>query len=88
MSKVLKKLFTFFVVLLVIVGAFVAGDYLNLNIPSLVGFFPTSRRTEPLLETEPHVADEVIEVETVVPIDESGAGEVELVTKGFHMSLM
>lgn len=79
MGKLLKNFFTLVIILLVIVGAFVAGDYFDLNLSSLLGLTPKSHTAETLPDSEPHTAEEVIEVETVVPIDASGAGSVEIV---------
>lgn len=79
----MRKLFKFFFVVLflvlVIAGAFIAGDYLDINLLSMLGLPPKSHLMETFPKTEPHTAKEVVEVETVVPIDESGSGSVEIV---------
>lgn len=79
MGKLIKKFFAFLVLFLVILGAFFAGDYFDFNLPSMLGLSPKYHTAEPLPDTEPHTAEEVVEVETVVPIDEAGSGSVEIV---------
>lgn len=79
MEKLLKKIFTLVILLIVILGAFVAGDYFDFNLPSMIGLPSKSHVVETLPDSEPHAAEDVVEVETVVPIDESGSGSVEIV---------
>lgn len=76
MGKVVKHILIFVLVLLMLICAFVAGDYLNLNISSILGLH--SHVSEPLPETEPYTADEATAVETLVPIDDTGSGAVEI----------
>ena len=78
MGKLLKTFFTLLMILLVL-GAFIAGDYFDLNISSILGLSPKTHTVETIPDTEPHTAEEVVEVKTVVPIDESGSGSAEIV---------
>lgn len=79
MKKLLNNLSTIVFVLIVLFGAFVAGDYFDLNLASIIGLSPKSHTAGTLSDSEPHTAEEVIDVETVVPIDESGSGSIEIV---------
>lgn len=79
MGKTIKGLFIGVLIALIILGAFFAGDYLDLNIASALGFAPCSHVSEPIPDTQPHTADEVVDVDIVVPIDDSGAGAAEIV---------
>lgn len=79
MGKLLKIFFAFVILLLVILGAFIAGDYFDFNLPAMLGLSPKSHAVETLPDTKPHTAEEVVEDETVVPFDESGSGSVEIV---------
>ena len=78
MGKTLKKYLILIIILLLIVGAFIAGDYFNLNLSSLLGLKSDSHTAEPLPDTESHTADQVVEVETTVPFDEEGYGTIEI----------
>ena len=78
MGKALKKTISFLLVLLLIGGAFIAGDYFKLNVSSLLGLKTRAHTMEPLPDTEPHTAEQVVEVETIVPFDEEGYGAVAL----------
>lgn len=65
-------------VLVLIIAAFIVGNYIDLNIAAMVGLGPKAPVQEPLPETEPHTAEQVVEVETTVPFDEEGNGIVEV----------
>lgn len=78
MGKHIRKLISSVIILLVVVGAFIAGDYLDFNISALLGLSQKSHTTEPVPDTDPHTAEEVIEVETIVPFDDSGTGTIEI----------
>lgn len=87
MKRIVKKIITLVLILLVMVGTFFADDYFDLRISSTIastiatvfGLPSKSHEAEPLPTTEAHTAEELVEVETVVPIDDSGAGSVEIV---------
>ncbi len=87
MKKIVNKIITLVLILLVMVGTFFADDYFDLHISSTIastiatvfGLPSKSHEAEPLPTTEAHTAEELVEVETVVPIDDSGAGSVEIV---------
>lgn len=78
MEKGFKKIISFIIVLLLLVGAFIAGDYYDLNISSLLGLNSKPHTMELLPDTESHTAEQVVEVETVMPFDEEGYGAVEI----------
>ena len=78
MGKALKNAISVIIILLVIVGAFVAGDYFNLNISKMLGLTPKATTPEPIPDTEPHTAEQVIAVETIKPFDDTGAGSFEM----------
>ncbi len=80
MKNTLKGFIAGAVIFVLMVGAFIAGNSLNLNIASAMGFSSNdSPVSEPILDTEPYSADEVVEVEIVEPIDDSGSGAAEIV---------
>ncbi len=78
MGKALKKIIIIIIVLLLIGGAFIAGNYFNINVSSLLGLNSQSHTMEPLPDSETHTAEQVVEVETVVPFDEAGYGAIEV----------
>lgn len=53
MGKVVKWIICIILFLLVMIGVFIAGDYFDLNIPSILGFSSNS---------QPHTADEVTDI--------------------------
>ncbi len=65
--------------LVVLVFAFIAGDFLDLNIASMLGLSRKSTQTEHIPDSEPYTADEVVEVEVITPFDDSGSGAIEIV---------
>ena len=79
MGRVAKKVFSFVFLLLVFVGAFTVGDLYGPSILSKLGLSAKSHSFEPIPSTEPHTADEVVTVETLVPFDDSGSGAIEIV---------
>ena len=79
MGKTTKGLIAGVFIVLFIVGAFIAGDFLHLNIASTLGLTPKPQSTEPIPSTEPYTADEVIDVNIVEPIDNSGSGAANIV---------
>ena len=81
MGKDAKRIVSVIIVLILIVGAFVVGNSADFNILSALGF-PSKTRShiaETIPDTEPHTAEEVVEVESVVPFDEEGYGTIEIV---------
>ncbi len=64
--------------LLIAAGAFIAGNYSDFNILSLLGFPQKTHTVESVPTTEPHTAEEVVTVETVVPFDDEGNGAIEI----------
>ena len=78
MSKTAKKIISTVLVLLLIAGAFLVGNRLNLDVFSLLGLSSHSHTAETLPDTEPHTAEEVTSVETIVPFDEEGNGSIEI----------
>lgn len=78
MGKSFKGLITglFFAFILII--AFIAGDFFDLNIASTLGLSRKSTQTEHIPDSEPYTADEVVEVEVITPIDNSGSGAIAI----------
>ncbi len=76
MSKAAKSIASVIIVVVLIFGAFVAGDYFDFNISSILGL--STHTPEPIPDTEPHTAEDVIDVEVVVPFDEEGNGAIEV----------
>ena len=79
MNKVVKDVIAGLLIVLVIAGAFIAGDFINPNIISSPKNVSEPQIAEPIPKTEPFTADEIVDVEVVEPIDDSGSGEVEIV---------
>lgn len=73
------KFFIVISLLIVFVFAFIAGDFLDLNVASILGLSRKSAKTEHAPVSEPYTADEVVEVEVITPIDDSGSGTIEIV---------
>lgn len=71
-----KKVTSSILVCLLIMGAFIIGNSLKLNILSLLGLSSPHQEVEQIPESEPHTAEEVVTVETVVPIDDEGHGTI------------
>lgn len=78
MSKVVKTTVTVITVFLLVVGAFIAGNYSDFNILSILGFSPNHHTIESVPDTEPHTADDVVEAESIVPFDDEGNGAIEV----------
>lgn len=78
MDKALKHFLSSILFLVIVFGAFVAGDYFDLNISAMLGILSKPHIQETLPNTEPHTADQVVDVETIVPFDENGNGAIEL----------
>ena len=53
MKNTLKGFVTGAIIFLLIVGAFIVGNSLNLNVASALGFSSNSHSAEPIPETEP-----------------------------------
>jgi len=75
MGKAIKTTIVIIAVLLLSFGAFIAGDYLDFNI---LGFLTNHHTIESIPDTEPHTADDVVEVETIVPFDDEGNGATRI----------
>lgn len=78
MNKAIKKSVSVLVALLLIGGAFLAGNQFDRNVLSMLGFTSNLHTVESVPDTEPHTAEDVVTVETVVPFDEEGNGSVAL----------
>ena len=78
MGKGAKKFFGFIAIAALICVAFLAGNYFDFNILTMLGIKSDSHTMESVPETEPHTAEQVVEVETIVPFDESGYGTKEI----------
>ncbi len=78
MRKSIKLLVVVFF-LVVFVFAFIAGDFLDLNVSSMLGFSRKSAQAEHAPVSEPYTADEIVDVGVITPIDDSGSGIIEIV---------
>ena len=78
MGEFFKKLISFFLALLIIAGIFVAGYYYGPSIASKLWFLRKPHTAEQIPDSNPHTADEVVEVEVLESIDASGAGAIEI----------
>ena len=79
MGKTIKGSIIIILFLVLLTGAFVAGDFFDLNIASALGLSHKDPQPEPFPTSEPYTTDEVVEVEVITPIDDSGAGAIEIV---------
>ena len=78
MKKDSFKIILCLVIVLLLVGGFIAFDYYKSNIQSSIS--DTSQHTpEPLPVGEPHTADEVVDVQITSPTNEDGIAVAELV---------
>ena len=66
------------IVLLLMAAAFLAGNSTDFHLLSLLGFPQKTHTREQIPDTDPHTAEEVVDVETIVPFDEEGNGSIAM----------
>ena len=78
MGKVIKAIVICIIVCLLVAGAFIAGNYLDTDVLTMLWKHEKPHTQEPVPNTEPHTADQVIDVETIVPFDDEGRGTIAI----------
>ena len=78
MTKVVKKVFTRIILLLLIVCVFFAGCFLGPRIKHMFRLLYNSHSSESFPNSTPYTADDVVDVETLEAFDETGTGSIEI----------